>query len=145
FVNGRRLPSGEAVTLKDGDVLQMGHEKITWIAPRKVGDGDLSRTITAGDWAIVHPHLYQAKQFTQENLLEGTPVNGLEVPGRSAVYMEGAGRYAEDPANREIIVWDRSQDVVVRDFLAQAQEQVRRSIGKEFLDPQDPNFERDLQ
>ncbi len=145
FVNGRRLPSGEAVTLKDGDVLQMGHEKITWTAPRKAGDGDLSRTITAGDWAIVHPHLYQAKQFTQENLLEGTPVNGLEVPGRSAVYMEGAGRYAEDPANREIIVWDRSQDVVVRDFLAQAQEQVRRAIGKEFLDPADPNFERDLQ
>ncbi|MDL1871223.1 FHA domain-containing protein [Deltaproteobacteria bacterium PRO3] len=145
FVNGRRLPSGEAVTLKDGDILQMGHEKITWTAQRKAGDGDLSRTITAGDWAIVHPHLYQAKQFTQENLLEGTPVNGLEVPGRSAVYMEGAGRYAEDPANREIIVWDRSQDVVVRDFLAQAQEQVRRAIGKEFLDPQDPNFERDLQ
>ena len=145
FVNGKRIPAGEAVLLKDGDLVVMGDARIRWVAPKLARSGDLSKTITAGDWALVHPHLAQAKQFTQENLIEGAPVNGLEVPGRKAVYLEGAGRYAEDPTNREVIVWDPSQDRVARDFLDQAKDQAARRLGKTALDPQDPNFERDLQ
>jgi hypothetical protein len=108
---------------------------------------DAEPTIISDQWIRLHPERQQALQFVRDNYLDGAPAQGLEVPGRRTVFMEGASRFVEDTqgASRETIVWDRARDRVVDEFLNGVEAEVRNQMGIRRLDPASPTFERDLQ
>jgi len=146
FVNGERIQSGEWRVLRAGDRIRIGTVDFTWHPPRTVASPDMHGTINFAQWQQMNPELFQARQFLVSSYVDGALADRLEIPGRSAVYMEGAGRFVEgaESGGREIIVWDRSRDAEVRGFLETVEGEVRTHLGIARLDPASPTFEHDL-
>jgi FHA domain-containing protein len=146
FVNGERVRPGEWRSLREGDRIRIGTVDFTWHPPRTEAPSVMHGTIAFAQWQQMNPELFQARQFLISHYLDGAPADRLEIPGRSAVFLEGAGRFVEGPESggREIIVWDRNQDTVVNDFLRRVEGELQ-THGLTRLDPSSPTFERDLQ
>jgi len=147
---GRR--DGSAFPLQEGDFIRLGGEPgagFYW-HPLETERHD-GATIMAADWKRnVSPAIGQGEDFIRSHRLEGELHNGLEIPGRGAIFIEGVGVREIDAENageagmREIIYWDRSQDRVASAFLDQVAERVRSEMGIRQLNPNHPEFERQL-
>lgn len=147
---GRR--DGSAFPLQEGDFIRLGGAPgagFYWHPPEQ--ESAETATIMAADWKRnVSPAIGQGEDFILGHRLEGELHNGLEIPGRSAIFIEGVGVREIDAENageagmREIIYWDRSQDAVASAFLDRVTERVRREMGIRQLDPSRPDFERQL-
>ncbi len=145
FVNGARLRSGEKRRLTNGDTITIGTNVFVWTQPvHEFSDQSGVGTVLAPSYAGLHPEIRQIGQFSQKHFLDGALIDGFKMPGRGAKWVAEIGGFIEGTEDREVLVWDRSQDRVIDDFLKKVVKAARDNIKRRLLNEGNPNFKNDF-
>jgi pSer/pThr/pTyr-binding forkhead associated (FHA) protein/adenosine deaminase/ppGpp synthetase/RelA/SpoT-type nucleotidyltranferase/serine/threonine protein phosphatase PrpC len=151
-INGEALQSGSRPRpLRPGDRITLGPSllEIQWFPPEAAPPPFLMKTVGLIDYRRGDPVLQQGRRIHQLHRIEGALLDGLEIPGRRAVWDHVHGRIsdaADETGGREWIVWDRARDREVSTFLSEVEQQARAALGgRVLIQDQNPYFEHDLQ